>query len=113
MNERVIDVIGHDVVRAKDERLSTKSLKASDSINLSLLRDSTGTSNFSGDNNNDNKSNNNNNATTRKNSLVNREIASDWPLLSRSAFTECLMCYAVDKELGRTVSTILNFFVLF
>ena len=112
VNERVIHGIGHDVVRPKDERLSTKSLKASDSINLSLLRVSTGASNTSGDNNNDDK-NNNNNATTRKNSLMNREIISDWPLLSRSAFTECLMCYAVDKELGPTVSTTLKFLDLF
>lgn len=25
---------------------------------------------------------------------------STWPLISRSAFTECIVCYAVEKELG-------------
>ena len=55
--------------------------------------------------NNNNNNNNNDNDYIRKKSLMNKEIVIDWPLLSRSAFTECLMCYAVDMELGPTVST--------
>ena len=115
INESATNGINHDGLRPKDGRQSTSSLKASasDSINMSLLRDSIETSNYSSNDKNDKKNNNNTAAAAvRKNSLMNREILSDWPLLSRSAFTECLMCYAVDMELGPTVSTDVTFLYL-
>ena len=31
-------------------------------------------------------------------------IIDNWPLISRLKFVECLVCYAVDEELGNTVS---------
>ena len=44
-------------------------------------------------------------SNSSSNHAISEEI-SEWPLLSRAALTECLMCYAVDAELGSTVSTI-------
>ena len=35
-------------------------------------------------------------------------LVDNWPLLSRVKFVECLVCYAVDEEMGNTVSHINN-----